>query len=216
MLHFNLLTNEPMKKIEQLKAQQAQEIAKLEREIAIRAMLPVEPRFVHDHKDHVGLSYAKDKFPARYTLAEAIAIMEQFPNKVESEHWKNGCCSVRPLAINSSAKNERATMDGASLVEVRLNAGKGYDSHRLLFWAMVGETLAEVSIEITPPWKWIPQTRFRYDSHGHCIESRVSPVGIGEDIFRKWWSPEGSYQLSYYWAEVDGFRNIAALDANQA
>lgn len=197
-----------MKTLTEIKARHEAELAQAQREMDIRSILPADPTHVHLHKDHVGLTYSK-KYPSRYTFREAYELFRLF-TPVESQHWKSGCMSCRPEEINQYAKEERSVMDGASIAEVKLSAGKGYDSHALRFWARVGEMLVEVSIEIAPPWKWIPETLFRYDTHGNCTTSKVTPRFIGEDSRRKWWSPEGSYHLSYYWADVPNFESFAS------
>lgn len=197
-----------MKTIEEIKNRHEKELREAEQKLAIAAILPAQATHVHVYKDYVYVTYSKP-YPERYTFRQAYELFKLF-SPVESEHWKSGCLSCQPAEINKYAKEERAVMDGASIAEIKLSAGKGYDSHALTFWARIGATLLHVSIDLRPPWKWLPQTEFRYDVHGNCTKSRVLAVGIGEDSVRKWWSPEGSYQLSYYWADVPSFDSFAS------
>jgi hypothetical protein len=199
-----------MKTITDLKAEQAAELAKLERETAIAASLPVPATHITSHGDCVSVKHAK-KYPDTYTFAEAVAILAQYAaNIVTAEHWNDGCVSCRPVEINSCAKAERARMDGQHAVELELNAGKGYSGHALSWWARIGGELLSVSVEISPEWKWLPQTEFSYDSRGDCTKSKVSAMGLGEDSQRKWWSSPGSYKLSYYWADMHNFNSWAS------
>lgn len=197
-----------MKTIEELKEQHAKELEALELEQTIRASLPLEPKHVCLHKGFASATYGK-QFPSRYSFKEAYAIYRQF-TPAESEHWKNGCLSVRPAEINDYAKDERAVMQGTSIAEIKLQAGKGYDSHELSFWTRIDGRLLQISIELQPEAKWLPYCDFRYDTHGNCTVSVVNSTCIGEDKKRKWWSPEGSYQISYYWADVPNFRAFAS------
>lgn len=192
----------------ELKSKHAKEIERLEAEQSISELLPIEPKMICIHADHASIHYGKD-YPSRHTFAEAVKIYRQF-SPVESEHWKDGTIECRPAEINKSASRERATMDGASIAEIKLSAGKGYVSHELTFWARVAERLVCVHVEINPPHQWLPETHFRYDQYGNCTSSRVTPKCIGEDSRRKWWTPEGSYQISYYFADAPNFESFAS------
>lgn len=192
----------------ELKERHAREIQELEQKEAIEASLPLKPSQVCIHRDHASIVYRK-QYPNRHTFREAYEIFRQFA-PVVSEHWKDGCLSCRPAAINDSRKKEHATMVGSSIAEIRLQAGKGYSSHALIFWTEIDGKLIHVSIELNPPYQWLPHTEFRYDRDGNCTSSRVIPNGIGEDSMTKWWSPEGSYQLSYYWADTFNFEAFSS------
>lgn len=197
-----------MKTIDELKAKQARELAELERELKLAELLPVPAQQVCQHRDYTSIIYKKP-YPDRYTMKEAADIYAQFTDVVEAEHWRNGCLSVAPAEINSYAKEENATMDGASHAELKLQAGKGFESHELTFFARAKDgTLLKVAIELRPEWKWLPQVDTRYDRDGNVISNRVSPVGIGEDQFRKWGiGGDQGYLLSYYWADRENFHS---------
>jgi hypothetical protein len=99
-----------MNTIEQLKEKHAQEIAALEKELALANSLPLPATLICQHKEYATIKYWK-QFPARYTLKEAVGIYRMFAaDVVEAEHWRSGCLSVAPAEVNSYAKDERATM----------------------------------------------------------------------------------------------------------
>ena len=196
-----------MNTIEQLKAKHAQELAELEKETSIAESLPLPASLICQHKEYTAVQYGK-KFPDRYTMKEAVEIYSLFASDVvEAEHWRSGCLSVCPVEINNYAKEERAVMDGASHAELKLEKGKGYDAHALIFWARVAGNLLKVEIELRPEWKWLPQVDTHYDRHGNVISNCVQPVGIGEDQFRKWGGSDSGYRLSYYWANMENFHS---------
>lgn len=199
-----------MKTIEEIQAKHAAELAAFQQEQAILSVCPAEPQQVTLHRDSTSVIYRK-KYPNRHTFAEAYAIYKAWlPHITPAEDWSNGCRSIHPPRINSAAKGEKASMNGRVHASLKIAAGRGYESHELEFWASVGEQLVNVSIEIRPEWKWLPLTEFRYDKHGECETSKVTPRGIGEDSMVKWWSSPGSYNLQYTWADVHNFRAFAS------
>lgn len=199
-----------MKTIEELKAQQAAELAALEKEISLLNELPLKPNWFHSHKDHFSCSYSK-KYPERLTFREAFDIYKKWlPLIIPGEDWKDSSRSLYPGEINSQKRNERANMKGEVWASIILNAGKGYVGHKMEFWARIPSGLISVSIELQPEWKWLPIVGFKYDSNGDCVTSRVVPYGNGEDSLVNWWSPPGSYRLQYCWADSHNFHAFAS------
>lgn len=98
-------------------------------------------------------------------------------------------------------------MDGASYVEMLLHSygSRGeYRASELTFWARIGlqQEFCHVSIDFSCPWKWQPSVDLAFNRNGDVTRFRVSPLGLGEDQFRKWGSGgDASYRLSYYWAD---------------
>ncbi len=199
-----------MKTIEELKAQQAAELAELEKEISLLNELPLKPNWLHSHKDHCSCSYSK-KYPERFTFREAFDIYKKWlPLIIPGEDWKGSSRSLYPGEINSEKRDDRSTMNGEVWASINLNAGKGYVGHKMEFWARIPSGLISVSIELQPEWKWLPIVDFKYDSNGDCVTSRVVPYGNGEDSLVNWWSPAGSYRLQYCWADSHNFHAFAS------
>jgi len=212
LLSLNLKTQNQldMKTIEELKAKHAAELAELEKEMFILAEIPVKPDWCHAHKGYFSCSYGK-KYPDRFTFLEAFEIYKKWlPLIIPGEDWKGSSRSLYPGEINSQKSDERSTMNGEVWASITLNAGKGYVGHKMQFWARIPSGIISVSIDIQPEWKWLPITEFKYDSHGECVTSRVVPYGNGEDSLVKWWSPPGSYQLQYCWADSHNFHAFAS------
>lgn len=199
-----------MKTLQELKTHHEQELREAEQELAIAAFLPAEATHIHVHKNYVGVSYQKP-FPNRYGFREAYELFKLF-TPIESQHWKSGCLSCQPEEINQYAKEERAVLDGTSIAEIKLSAGRNYESHALVFWARILDRLLQVCIEIRPSFKWLPDVQYTYNQSGVCFVKRCNPAFIGEDSRRKWWSPDGSYQFSYYWADEPNFASFASTE----
>lgn len=199
-----------MTTIEEMKERQAKELAELEKELAVLAEMPVKPDWCHAHRNYFSCSYGK-KYPERYSFRDAFEVYKKWlPFIITGEDWKGSSRSLFPGEINSEKKDARAVMNGQTWATVTLNAGKGYAGHKLHFWARIPSGIVSVKIDLQPEWKWLPLTEFKYDPNGECTTSRVIPRGIGEDSLVKWWSPPGSYQLEYYWADSHNFHAFAS------
>ncbi len=200
-----------MKSISELKAAQAEQLAKFEQEHKVAASLPLPAQSIYVHTDHCSVKYSKERFPARFTFPEAFAVYQAFkPFIIEAEHWKSGCLSVKPAKINDYSRDERATMDGASWACMELQAGKGFVSHALTFYAEIDGVILDIEIELEPESKWLPLVDVKYDTAGHVSSFRCSPLGLGEDQMRKWWSEAPAYHLAYYWADSYNFEAWAS------
>jgi hypothetical protein len=202
-----------METLKQLRDRQKSERKKLKRENEVMVLLPqteVSAKFVCQHQNHVSISYGM-KYPERFTIAQALPILEAYASTVViSEHWKDGCIACRPKEINENATRPGSVLEGTSAVEMKFSAGRGYDSHELRMWCRVGKELAEVVIELRPEWKWMPDVKFTFSQSGDCITNHCAPRSIGEDSRLKFWSPAGSYQFSYYWADLHNWRAWAS------
>ncbi len=199
-----------MKTLEQLQEKQQKEREQFESEIQLRSELPEAIRdkaLICFHSDHASVmmhNHYDTKPPQK--LAGAVQLIREFEsNIVESEHWKDGCVSVRPAQINSSANKERATMDGASAVEIKVDGGKGYGpTVKVEFYVQLAWGLIEISYEVTDLWKLVPRIENKY-YQGETVSSKVYWTGHGEDQMRRWWSSPGSYSGSYYFADLPNF-----------
>lgn len=200
-------------KVEQTREKFAAELAKAEREDALLAILPVEPKHVCIHNDSASVTYEGGSYKP-LSFADAMELYGKFkPSIVEGEHWSDGCVSTNPEAINSNAKKESAHMDGSHVAEIRLESfgSRGeYQQCSLNFWVKLGDAYAEISVRCQPEWKWFPQREVSYDSHGRVSRCQITPQALGEDKRRKWSSEPPGYRISYYWADVIGFEGWAA------
>jgi hypothetical protein len=196
-----------MKTTTEIKARYERELKEATLASAIASQLPVEPKLICIHKDYATVVYGK-AYPSRFSFREAMELFRLF-TPVAAEHWRDGCLSVQPAEINRNEKRQSAVMVGVSIAEIRLSSGKGYDSHAFIFWIKLGEQYVKVSIELQPDYKWLPSTRFTYNIDGDCTTSEVTLQSIGEDRHTKWWSPPGSYQISYYWEDIHNFDSFA-------
>jgi hypothetical protein len=208
-----------MKTRESILAAAQAEIEKAEKEGALIQWLRdlnVECKHVslHTWKDqpaHFSATVAK-AYPNRHTFAEAFSYYEKTEkHTVPAERWRDGSLSIRPAEINSSAANPRATMDGQTWASVVISAGKGYQSHELNWWVRSPFGLVQIKVELCPPWKWLPQISEAYDpKSGEATRYNAQPPSLGEDCLTKWWSPPGSYQFQYQWADAHNFRAFAS------
>lgn len=205
------MKTDTLSRAEQIRAKAEEDIKKMELEETLRALCPVEVTgHITVHKDSVHVSY-KDKYPLRMSFAKAYAIYKAWlPLVIEAEDWKGSCRCIHPGEINHTKKDERSEMQGQVHATIHLESGKGFVSHSLKFWAKLGERFVQVTVEMQPEWKWLPQTDFHYDKNGDCINSQVSPSFIGEDSMARWWTSPGGYSLDFMWADVHNFRSFAS------
>ncbi len=196
-----------MKTIEQLEAEHAKALVKLKTEHAfalrIRDIVGRDPQQVLEHEKFISCNFDQG-LRKEYSPKDAAAILEKFaPFLVIAEHWKGGCVSCWPAEINGEAKNERATLQGRHAVELKMSAGDGYSSHEFSMWARIDGRLVDIGVRITPNAAWLPNVICNRDERTNRILSyTVQYRSIGEDSRLKWWSEQGSYSLTYYWADL--------------
>lgn len=199
-----------MSKLETLKAKHAKEIAKLEKEEAIRAQLPEEIRDgarICIHSDHASVTANWDSYDQKkrepHDARRIITALES--HLVESEHWKDGCVSCRPNEINDTARKENSVLDGTHLIEVDVSGGKGYGPNvEVCCWVKLpGGQLIELQLPISA-YQLVPNVRATYNNHGELANCEITwPVWKSTcDKFRTWWSEKPSYKGSYYSADL--------------
>jgi len=204
-----------METLEELKAKHAREIAELEREHEILALLPVKPDRVmfHSGKPHI---YHKAE-----TLAEAVAILDSY--ETEPFVQLDGTfLHHKPLDWISERDQDSAksvTDCAGALLTIGGGRGFGPDA-KITKWARLQNgTTAEVqvSLGVYPcgegfPARWRVQSRVIYDLHGNVTKAEHTPPTIVADLpMAKWGtgSPD-SYRFSWVWCEQETFHNEMA------
>lgn len=209
-----------MKTKEQLLEKQAEELAKLERELAIREALKDVPGYdeensvicIHSNQ-HASVRLWQD-FRTEKKLIDACAVVDFFRDQIiDGEHWNDGCVSTNPPEINSCAKRDNSGMDGSHSVEIKVDGGKGYGPNvNVKFWVRLAGVLCEISCPVGDQWKLVPSIHGKYDSDGHWT-GRVdwNPAETQTaDSFRKWWSEKPAYSGCYYLADIPNFESWAS------
>lgn len=204
-----------MKTLEELKRQQAGELAKFEIETAWRESLPEafrENASLCIHDDHVSLTlwggFRTDK-----KLSDACAVVEHYKGSiVDGEHWKDGCVSTQPAEINANAKRDNSTLEGSHAVEVSVHGGKGFGPDVVVeFWIKTELGLAEVHCAVCDLWKLVPRVKADYNRSGELTSCEIEwPVSGCFDSFRSWWSEKPGFKGSYYWADLPNFESFAS------
>jgi hypothetical protein len=200
-----------------LEKKHAEELARFDREARILAHLPatIEPAHVYAHADHTSVTYEVT------TVADAVWVFAAYNGTTPgiaieyAEHWKDGCLSVLPAALNTYATRERAVLENTSAAELRFDGyggnrhdGPDYNTVELRFFATLptGAHL-HVGVRIGQRWAF---------SGGACVRGgrraeggggplRVMITGLGEDFYTKWASELPAYQVSFYWCDVETF-----------
>lgn len=167
-----------MKTIEEMKAEQAAALAKLEAEHAIAAFAPVPPKSVMlvGTGERAWISYeAAD-------LWAALDIMAAF-EPVAFYQFKGTYTRFEPEAINDKRTRDKGESDGVPLVAlIDTSGGEGFGPNATLaFFAYLGADLCKVKIDLRPAgygpasW-WQYAARFaanprgssrRLDGHGN-------------------------------------------------
>lgn len=211
-----------MKNKQELLAKHAQELAELEREEAIRAMLPEKYRVdalicIHGEFATVRLW---DDYHTNKTLAETVEVVETFKDQVvQGEHWKDSYVLTWPAEINSCAKNAGATMDGSHEVEISVSGGRGFGPNvNVEFWIKTQHGLVEISCPVCDLFKLVPHVRANYGTRGDLTSCDISwPAERAVvDSFRTWWSEKPAYKGSYYLADVPNFLSWASNHSTRA
>lgn len=205
--------------LDEFKAEQAEKLAKFEKEMAWCEHLPEayrESASICIHSDSTSISLWSG-FRTDKKLADAVTALEHFkPCLIDGEHWKDGCCSTSPARINSCAKSKNAVMDGSHAVEILVSGGRGFGPDvEIRFWIDVPSLgLAEISCPVCDLWKMIPRVNVNYNRHGEVSSGEITwPVESQVvDSFRRWSgrSDLPSYRGSYYLADVPNFEAWAS------
>lgn len=205
-----------MKTKEQFLAEQSEELAKFEREEAIRAKLPEAYRegatiCIHSikRKPHASVSLW-DGFRTDKTLADALAIVEQYKDSILTcEHWKDGCVSTWPPALNDYANKESAIMVGSHAVLIEVCGGRRFGPDvKVEFWVDLPEVgLVELSLAVCGLWKLVPRVNANYNRYGECSSCTIDwpSARATADSFRTFWSEKPSYHGEYYFADYHNF-----------
>jgi len=193
-------------KLADLKARHAQEIAKLETEEAVAKLFP-EATTVCVHSDFVSVQIGDNYKPTR-TKEEALEIARTFfPEVVTSEAWKGSCVSVRPLEVNSTAKDERSTLQFSAFASVELKGGIGFGPDaELTLWIRRDGFLVEVSIPFNCP-ELNPRVYNKVFEEGKCVSSctQWNANHNAADNLIKYWSTPGGYHGICYCADAANF-----------
>ncbi len=136
-----------LKSIDQLKQEQAEELARLERAHAIAALLPVPPKYVHSDR----VSYE-----AR-SLAEAADLMEKFPDKLPYVDVSEN--NIRYIDLPDRMPESRRSRpdareaDGAPFLYLS-NYGRGFGTDATFyFYTMVDGKPWKIVVYVKPcPW----------------------------------------------------------------
>lgn len=201
--------------LKELRERHKEERKKARLEMDIAKTLPLSGRIcIYSAKacGEFGVAYERDDWQRRtHTLSEALEILNAYrANIVTAQHWKDGCLSVSPWAAKEYT--ERGTLEGTSWAEIRLNAGRGYDSHELRFFIELAGRRGQVSVKLSPGYNWLPHVKHVRDSNGEIVKTETRPQALGEDSRRGWWHPPGGYHISYYWADAYNFDAWASAE----
>ncbi len=206
-----------MKDKKELLEKHAKELAQLEREEKIRASLPEqyqEDALIHfPHLPFVGVKLWNN-FRTQKTLADAVEMVNLFaPYIVECGHWKSGCISTWPDAVNTCIKDDNSVMDGSHFVEISVQGGKGFGPDVAIeFWCDLPELgLVEFSCPVCDLHKLVPGVYATYNNHGDLSKCDIRWPAESRcvDTFRTWWSEKPAYRGSYYLADLPNFLSWA-------
>jgi len=190
----------------ELKAQHAIEIANLETEQKIAELFP-QATLVCVHSAFISVQIGDNYKPTR-TKEEALEIARTFfPEVVTSEVWKGSCTSVRPLEVNSTAKDERSTLQFSAFASIELTGGIGFGPDaELTLWVRRGGFLVKVSIPFHCP-ELNPRVYNKVFEEGQCVSASVqwNANHSAADNLIKYWSTPRSYHGICYCADSANF-----------
>lgn len=162
-----------MKSIEELKAEQAKQLANLEREHAIADAMPTPPHTVHAFSTPWVIYKVKG-------LRAAVDLFAQFPAVVPCWTALDGCRYLQPLA--DMKPNAADRIDGgpyAVVLEVEtVLEGPGGPGAKLFWWSTAPGFLVCVRVEIEGPGYigayWAMASDYREDRspRGRVVRSR--------------------------------------------
>lgn len=200
-------------RIQALKERQAKDLARAESEEAIRAGLPMEPRFIYDHGKAVSVQYNEPYSGWRDKPGlSPVEVMDAWREWiVTAERWRDGTLSVGPKSVNRNVSTPNAVMDGSHYAELLCQARKYGEGNgpslKLLFWAEKYGRAFQVTVNL--PGLWLQTVDMKIHA-GRYVHGSLVARFIGEDARIKWNTggyDDGSYRLSYYWADQSNFES---------
>ena len=200
-----------MKTKEELLKQHAQQIAELDKEIELTAMLPIQPNlFVGPMWKAPYVCYRNEKklFPNNvYSVDEALEIINAYkPYIVECEAWKGTFLTIYPRAIQKQEDLASGTYQYDAAISLHIGGGDGYTKTELSFYVCISGQHFKIQIEIARNPKWQPAIWREEDYRGHLIRLIKTPARIKEDHFTSWGTGDNtSYDYSYHWETLDSF-----------
>lgn len=201
-----------------LRQKHAEEMARAEREAAIRHALPVPPRYVHQFKGSGGrpatthITYKADIVaypkPPEMALAEALALVETLPPSV-SLMRQNGCLSVEPEALMEPRYLDGKDR-GTSLVQLVCSIGRGFGPNWSLEWYSehpeLGWLMVKVEIQPPPVRAYVRVLSWREGEPG-MVEKHADLIPGGNLI--SWNSgSQDSGRWSWHFTELESLRAL--------
>lgn len=191
-------------------AKQQEELKRFKRGERLRALLPerIAPgAHIYVHRDFAMVEMWPSYNPTEKLVLAANIVRELGKHIIEGEHWKSGCISTQPAAINSYAKGGTGEKVGAHMVEIVAEGGHGFGPNiAVKVWTRLGSEIAHVALPIADMNKMravrVPD---RYGRMGDVISWKTALPAFGEDFSRKWASEWPAYSGSYYWQTLKGF-----------
>lgn len=197
-------------KIEKLKEKHAKELAEVEREESVRALLPIkadEARvMIFGTRAHV--SYEAD------TLADALAILRAF-DRVPFTQCKGTFLSHKPADWYKAGDLDKAksVLDGCQIM-LTIDGGKGFGpTSAFTQWARL-ENNEVIELHVKSGFrhfwgggKWHVQSRVRYGQYGDVIEASHTPPNIVSDVPTIRWGAgsRDAYSFSWVWLAQETF-----------
>lgn len=197
-----------MMTIEELKAKQAKDLAKLQTEQALAALCPIPPKFAFEVSsgEKAWITYEASD------LWAAIDIMAKF-QPIAFYKFKGTYTRYEPEAINDKRTRDKGTCDDVPQVAlIEVNHGEGFGPNvDLVFFAYLGDDICKIKIDLHrglgPDSWWNYGPRFvanergqsrrlegkRYISGDFLANSKLSGM---TDTYTKWGS--GSADASRY------------------
>ena len=177
-----------MKTKEELLKQHAQQIAELDKEIELTAMLPIQPNlFVGPMWKAPYVCYRNEKklFPNNvYSVDEALEIINAYkPYIVECEAWKGTFLTIYPRAIQKQEDLASGTYQYDAAISLHIGGGDGYTKTELSFYVCISGQHFKIQIEIARNPKWQPAIWREEDYRGHLIRLIKTPARIKEDHY---------------------------------
>lgn len=205
------MTKEAQEKIEAAKRRAEEEIARVEREEALKDLLPVRPDSAYSHgKGEASVTYRGEG--PRYSsaglpLAEVLSLLEKIP-PLERIHRRAGCLSIAPDGW--APRYADAPEEYRSRVGITIEGGRGFGPSVTAEWsAEVGGMRCTVRAELPAFLPGIRAARVgvTYNNRGEVANpGRVEAADIPGAKRIQWasGSPE-AFRVSWYWSTLAGF-----------
>lgn len=190
------------RKLEDLKAEYERKRHELEEEEKLTSTLPLLPdSFCGATWKAPYISYRPDGMRHGYSIEKALEIVDQYKPYLQTfEVRKAGCVSISPPAIQSEEyKTGELKAEGNLLLT--LEGGDGYQTTKLVFWALVQGKHFHVSIDVARhlDWKayktaetdWRDKPTGRYITHAPKAEGAKHQINYG-----------GCFERSYHVVHV--------------